>query len=372
MCRTDVVVITFLLSLLVAFTGCKKEQTEETLPIVNTQALYTYSNRPGPSGEKSNTMSDLQVLLKGCSKESVASKNYSVAIAMHDVQNDWSRAILFSLKKTLKEYGIKITIITDGEFDVEKQIVDIHNIIRQKPDLLITLPLDSEKCSPILKKAQKAGIKLVFIDAVPVDFKIGDYGGWAVGDGFRMGVVSAQSLEESLTEGDEVALLLWKNRMFTVDERSAGAKKYLTESKKVSVIAEVFFSDFHEIPAIIDSLFKDKPTIKGLWTVWDTPAFEALGTIKKNKLDVKVATCDLSIDAAKALAENTHIIGLGVDHPYNHGITEALIAVATLEEISIPTYFVIPAQKVTRSNLSSSWENIFHKPLPNEIAKILN
>lgn len=359
-------------SLLLFFSSCRKEQTVDSVKSSINDNAFLYSQRPGPNGEVANTLEQLQSELATLSKKDIRNKNYSVAIAMHDVHNDWSQALLMGMKNTLKEYGVSISLITDGEFNVDKQIADLENIIALKPELLISLPLDADKCSAVYRKAYEAGIKLVFIDAVPTGFTEKEYSGWAVGDGYRMGELSATTLADSLKQGDEVALLLWKNKMFTVDERSAGAKKVLSESTKLNLISEVYFSDFHEITGIVDSLIGAHPNVKGLWTVWDMPAFEAMKAIRKSSKDIKVATCDLSHDAATYLAKGEMIVGLGVDHPYNHGVTESLIAVAALEKIQISSYFVIPAQQVTRSNLSSSWKNIFHKTLPMDIKKHLN
>lgn len=366
---TRVVVGVFLL-VCILFYGCKKSH-DRSEQMKDQSLSASFSNRPGPHGEKASSLDQLEKIISQLSFSDVAGKKHTIAIAMHDVQNDWSQALLSGVKETASKYDITISLITDGEFTIEKQIADIENIIRLKPDLLITLPLDAEKSLPILEKTASAGIKLVFIDAVPTNFPREKYFGWAVGDGYRMGQLSAQALEESLEKGDEVALLNWKNKMFTVDERSAGAKEYLLESKNVTIVDERFFTDFHEIPEIIDSLLDQKPNLKGLWTVWDTPAFEAIRAIKKQNRSVKVATCDLSKDAAKALAQGRYIVGLGVDQPYKQGVAVTLLALSALENIKSPTYIVLPAQKVTRATLPSSWKNIFHKNLPDEIKEQL-
>lgn len=356
---------------LLFFTGCK-EKVHVRLTEVPVSKQAQFSHRKGPLGEKAYNLRDLKTLLRDVSSKDVAAKKYSIAIAMHDVHNDWSQALLTGLQETTQKFGINVSLITDGEFNVDKQIADIENIIRLKPDLLITLPLDAKRLLPVLKKVAQAHIKLVFIDAVPENFPPEDYVGWAVGDGYRMGELSAEALVESLDSGSEVAMLCWKNKMFTVDERTAGAKAYLSSSESVRIVDTCYFSDFHEIPDIIDTLLFSNPDLKGLWAVWDTPALEAINAIKKHNRLIKVATCDLSKGVANELINGAYIVGIGVDHPYKQGEAEALLAIAALEKIQIPSYIVLPAQKVTRSNLSSSWNNIFHKNLPTELKEKLN
>jgi ribose transport system substrate-binding protein len=346
------------------FISCKKNSTEQPSLEVQTP-VYKYSNVLSPTGEKPQTLSSLKEALAKVSFSDVADKKFTVAIAMHDVKNTWSQAVLKGIKETLENYGVSIMVVSDGEFDLQKQVADIENIISMKPDLLITLPLDAEKSNTVLKKAAAAGIKLAFIDAVPNGFSQGEYVGWAVGDAYRMGEVSAEILGKEFTDSSKVILLNWKNSMFTVDQRSAGARDYFTANENITIVEEIAFTEFYEIPDLIEKSLKKHPDLNGIWTVWDTPAFEVLTTLSKLDKEIPVVTCDLSQKVADELQDcSTLLVGTGVDHPYDLGVAEALIAVSGLTNTDIQSSFtVIYAEQVTKSNVTKAWQRLYHKPL---------
>lgn len=323
-----------------------------------------YSSTPGPDGKTSSTMEELYHRIKHIFPDDTAGKNYTVAIAMHDVKNDWSKVLLKGIQTVFDIYNIEVLVITDGEFSQEKQIADIKNIISLNPDVLITLPLHREKTAAVLKKAANAGIELIFIDTKVSGLIPGkDFYSWAVGDAYRMGTLSAEVLAEHFHSPAQIALLRWTGDMFTVNQRSRGAKDYFQKNSNCIIVKEIFFTDFYEIPALIENLLEQYPDLKGLWTVWDTPAIEAIKTIQSLNADIIVSTCDLSREAAILLSEDSPLVGTSVDNPFYLGIMEGLLSLAALELINISEYYVVHADKVTKENLYTAWEQLYHEKL---------
>ena len=57
-----------------------------------------------------------------------------------------------------------ITVGTDSQTEIDKQIQLIESLINQKVDALVVVPIDSKALVPVVVKAVKAGIKVVNID----------------------------------------------------------------------------------------------------------------------------------------------------------------------------------------------------------------
>ncbi len=345
--------------------GCHRENRGGAAAVPVADDLLLPIVGIGPHNETPSTIADLRRILKNVKPGSFNRENSEIALCMHDLYNDWSQAIVRGITATLDLYGLQLSVVTDGEFNINKQLKDIDNVISLKPRVMIVLPLDVDAVVPVLRKAVETGIQLAFIDAVPTGFTAKkEYIAWAVGDAYVMGKGSAELLCDYLGNKGSIALLHWKNKMFTVDKRSEAALDVVGGRPGITLVEQLYFKDFSEINGLVSSLLERHPDLGGLWAVWDTPAFEAIGAIKAKSARTVVTASDMSADVARAIAKNDVMIGTTVDHPYDQGVIEALIAVAILAQVEIPPYFVVPAEKVTKENLGAAWKRMYHAPLP--------
>lgn len=302
----------------------------------------------------------LSEALKIMQSVKIENRDLKVVVAMHDVENDWSRRVLEGITDYLAFYDISLFAVTDAGFDVKKQLSDYDVIKDLDIDVLITLPLDNGLAEAPLKALADKGIKLVFLDTVPESItKEESFSGWTVGDGYSLGYVGAELLEAGINSGP-VALLHWNNDMYTVSQRSKGAIDFIRQSSNIRLGAELYFTEFHEIEDIIFDLLEKQPDIKGIWTVWDTPALEVYNALlKKGRLDILITTVDLSSDLAEILTADKNLIGTATDHPYDEGVAAGVLALAACNQIEIPGFIVIPAEKVNIDNFETAWKRVY-------------
>ena len=316
----------------------------------------------GPNGEDPVSLQDLIGCVKDVRRDRFKGQNIRIVLCMHDLKNDWSNSLVDGIRKTFGFFGLKLDLITDGELSIEKQIQDLSFVIARKPDVILILPLDSEKLVPELRRAIAENIKLVFIDSIPNEFTApSDFCGWAVGNGYVMGRAGAEILVEHLGGKGKVAMLNWNNKMFTVDQRTLGARKRFKESSGIVIVDEIGFKEFYEIQGAVKSLFKRHPDIQGIWTVWDYPAFEVIKALNEINSSAVVVTADMSLEAAKAMLNRKVLIGTAVDHPFNEGIAVSIITVSSLLHITVPPFCMINAQKVTPGIVKETWKHLYHK-----------
>lgn len=356
------IVLAILLTVIIFYRSNKSETSLFPInPISSLDSQQVYPIKGlGPNGEAPNSISSIIAGLSSVNADEVAAKNYKVAIAMHDLNNDWSKALVKGIEESLAYYGISPFIITDGEFDIKKQLADYKNIKNLKPDVLITLPVDTNETSEVLLGIANSGVEIVFIDTVAEGFKFPDnYKGWVVGDSYVLGTASAEILAEKISKKGKVALLLWSNKMFTVDQRAKGAKAKFAEYEDIEIVKEIFFEEFYQIGDETKKLLDEYPDLDGLWAVWDTPAFEAIAVIKEKNVDVKVTCVDMSSDVANSIVNNDVLVGTAADHPYDAGVGVALLSIAALEKIQLNDYYVVPAEAITKENIESAWKNIY-------------
>lgn len=326
----------------------------------------------GPHNEPPVGVDVLLDLLDDIDLQEFRKKNYKAAICMHYGNNDWSILQVQGINDTLKKLGVDVVLETNGELNAEKQIADYENVIAAKPDVIITIPVDSVKTAPILRKAAQQGIKLVFMDTIPEGFEHPrDYIGLVIADSYANSRVAVEILANRIGQKGQVAMIHWKSKMFTCDQRSLAARKTFAQYKDIQVVAEDAFLDFYEVGDITRRILKEHPKLDGMWVIWDFPALEAVEVIREMKKDVVITTMDLGYQGAMTIAEGDILIGTGAEHPYHQGVAEAIMAVVALAGKDVPPYVVVPGEKVTAANLPQAWQRVFRSPLPAPIQQKL-
>ncbi len=326
----------------------------------------------GPNGEKPMMVSDLENLLTKEDEEKLRNGNFTAAICFHYMAADWPQLQLQAIKAVLEKYGVKIIAVTDGQLKIDKQISDYETVIQMKPDLMITLPLDRDSTAPVLRKAVKKGIIISFMDTVPTGFKCpDDYAGMASADNYANGRVAAELLAEHLKGSGKIAILDYKYSMYHTDQRSQAARDTFKKYPAIEIVAEDKVESPEEGANKTESLLVAYPDLDGLWTVWDGVGMSAAAVIRNLGRKTVVTTVDLSRDSAYSIASGGTLIGTGAQHPYDQGISEAIIGLVALVGKTPPAYVNIPGEKVTRKSMKRSWIRVFRSEIPKEIRNAL-
>jgi ribose transport system substrate-binding protein len=330
----------------------------------------------GPQNEQVSTAKDLMPMLDEVTLERLQAKHHTLVICMqglNDPRNDWSRLQVAGIRSTLEQLGIQVLAVTDGEFEVNKQLADYRQVIALHPDAIITIPLDSARSAGTLREAARRGIKLIFLDTVPDGMKHPrDYAALVMADSYSNGQIAAQLIAEHLNHRGEVALLHWRNKIFTCDQRSLAARRTFATYPGLRIVAERYFDGLYDIKSETRDLLASHPELDGLWVVWDTPALEAIQVIREERAPVAVATVDLSYESGREIARNGKLLGVGAQHPFQQGVAAALAAAVALAGRTPPAFVVVPGERVTRRNLTKAWQSVFQEPLPPDIGQSLS
>lgn len=128
--------------------------------------------------------------------------------------------------------------IYDGQADAAKQIAQIENAIRQKPDLLIVAPLQRDSLTKVMGEAMNAGIPTLCLER---DIVEPNYTSWIRCDNFKIGQLAGQWIVDYLTRkhGEPRGNLVEIRGMQGVEgaiNRHAGAFSVLTNHPKIKVV----------------------------------------------------------------------------------------------------------------------------------------
>ena len=196
----------------------------------------------GPNGEKAVTPDIVE--LTDAQADKVRAGAFSVGIAMQTMDIDFSAVQTSVMKKEFDQYGVKVVGITDAQWKAEKQIGDLENLIQQRPHGILGVPVDDVATAQAFKSVGEAGIKLVMIDQVPKGLNYPqDYQTSVQADGRGNGQVAAAMLAPSIPQGGTLGMVNFGNDIFATNERTAGAKDWLSQNRPDIIIKETAFTD---------------------------------------------------------------------------------------------------------------------------------
>ena len=342
-------------------------QVDAALRELEGQVLSKGPNGEDPAPAETADLTDEEVA-------QVKSLGATAAIVMHYGGNDWATAQIAGLQSEFANLGIEVVAVTDADFKPDKQVSDLETVMSKNPDIIVSIPTDPVATSATYKKVSDAGIKLVFMDNTPQGLEPGkDYVSVVSADNYGNGVVSAHLMARALGGQGKLGIIYHEADFFVTKQRYDGFKTTMTEQyPDVQLVAEqgIAGPDFAgDAQAAANAMLTKNPDLAGIWAVWDVPAEGVMAAARAGgRTDLKVATQDLGLNVAIALAKNELLVGLGAQRPFEQGVTEARLAAGALLGKEAPPYVALAALPVDHANVLEAWKTVYQADAPAELA----
>jgi ribose transport system substrate-binding protein len=342
------------------------EKAKAALAALDGKVLST-----GPNGEQPSPAAD--ITLTDAELAKVKARKATAAIVMHYGGNDWSTAQVDGLKSEFGRLGIQVIATTDANFKPEKQVSDIETVLARKPKIIVSIPTDPVATASAYRKADAAGVKLVFMDNVPKGFKPGkDYVSVVSADNYGNGVASAHLMAEKLNGKGKIGVIFHAADFFVTKQRYDAFKKTITtDYPDVKIVAEkgIGGPDFAgDAEKAASAMLTQNPDLDAIWAVWDVPAEGVLAAARAaGRNDLIITTQDLGQNVAIDMAKKGMVFGLGAQRPFDQGVTEARLAAYGILGKEAPPYVAVNALPVTQANLAEAWQTVYHQGLPPKV-----
>ena len=299
------------------------------------------------------------------------SKHFTAGIVMHTMDAGWPTLQVAGIKTTLAEYGIDVVAVTDAKFEPGTQISDLEQMIARKPDVIFSIPIDPQSEAAAYKKASAAGIKLVFMDNVPVGMAPGkDYLTVVASDNEKNAYYAAQELVTAVGGKGEVGIItLVYDYYYSVAARKTGAEKAFKEHPDIKVLDVGTFAAPEKAYGVATAMLTANPDLKGIFVAWDTPAQQVVAAAKTLGRKIVVTTNDLAQDSALNVARGD-FLAVGAQRPYDQGVSEAKAAAIGLLGKPVPPYIEVPTLRVKKLNLLSALELVTKEPAPKSVVDL--
>jgi ribose transport system substrate-binding protein len=304
--------------------------------------------------------------------EKIKAGKFTAAISMNLMDAAWPQLQVKGIKDGLAELGIEVVAVTEAKGQPATQLNDLEQLAARKPNVIISIPIDPVSASPVFKRLGGQGIKIVFIDNVPVDMAPGkDYVTVVASDNEANGYFAAKAMVEKMGGKGKVGILTTVyNSAYVIAARERGARKAFKEFPDiVEVTPAQFPGAMDKAYSATAAMLTANPDLGGIFAVWDTPAVQAATAAKTLGRDVLVSTVDLGADSAVNVARG-ELYAIGAQRPYLQGLTEARAAAAALIGKEVPPYISVAALRVMKLNLLSALQDVTQETPPDSVIQV--
>ena len=343
----------------------------KTLPSLLNVRNSTCGIGRGPFGEKAENASVLALSAK--EKEKLRQKQYTAAISFHYMGKAWMGLQEKGIKKIFDELGISIIAVTDAHFSAELQCKQLESIRFLKPDILISIPVDTKDTAAAFRAIADSDTRLVLITNVPEGLTPRDYISCISVNERSHGDNMGRGLGEYMTRyGLKYAGLVChgEQNFFATKQRDSAAEQVLTEEyPEIQVCGKVNFLTETEACQKTLELIRLYPEIQALYVSWDGPALEVMKALTElERTDIAIVTGDLDYAIALHMARGEMVKMISAQCPYEQGEAIALAAANGLLGKAVPSFIGVEPISVNRDNLLKNWKNIFKEEPPAELS----
>jgi ABC-type sugar transport system substrate-binding protein len=277
-----------------------------------------------------------------------------------------SDAFAISSAKAITDFGrangVDVTVNDAGGYqNIPKQISQIEAAILKKPDAIIFWSTDPTAVVPALKKAQKAGIKVIGYTQPP-NMKTS----FVVTGDFKLdGQTMASSLFKKMGGEGEAMLILGGAGSAYQTALQQGWDKALSSQPNVKVVATQTIPDFDpaKVQAAVENQLVRNPNLKGVMTsttAMAAAASDAFAAAGKAGKAYSVGEIIGDCGQIRLLKEGRLAIVLGVPAVY-YGRLVMADTIRLLQGLPVKKLTVIPGNVYTPANIAQA-------PLPLEIS----
>ena len=327
---------------------------------------YRDQNGVEASGFEATELSEEQI-------QQVRDMGLKAGIAMHSTSDAWSFELIAGLREQFEDLGIQVVGTTDAENDPGTQTTQIETLLASDPDIIVSLPTNPTAMVDAFRKAQQAGVTLVFTTITPDGFVGGeDYVAMVSDDRYASGLISGYQLAKAIGGKGKVALIYHDADNYTTEQSWRGAQDALAEFPEIEVFERgIIGPDFGgDAQAAMNGLLTQHPDLAGAWGVWDFPAEGIMAAARAaGRLDLKVTTIGFGENVAIALAKNELIVGLSAIDARSEG--RALARLGALEILGVedlPVFVASAPVEVNHGNVLDAWREVYSVDAPDSVA----
>lgn len=287
--------------------------------------------------------------VKGISSDS---KQVKIGATYMTMNNDFYKTLNAEIEKKTNQQGNRL-YVRDPELDEDKQSQQIDYFIQEKVNVIVINPVksDSSKIIASLRKAKKAGIKIIVVDA-PIS-KEAKVDTTIVSDNYQAGVLIANDMMKRLSSA-KILLLEHRNAVSAMD-RIQGFLDTIKGYPAYQVVSErETLGQTEESMPQVKKALNEGMQFNVVMSLNDRAAIGALAAIKDQGVTDKIAIygVDGSPDIKNFLANTNDIQGTVAQSPIQMGRKVTEVIERMMKHQAYKEEYLIPVHLVNKENIA--------------------
>ncbi len=286
--------------------------------------------------------------VKGNSSDS---KQVKIGATYMTMNNDFYKTLNAEIEKKTNQQGSRL-YVRDPELDEDKQSQQIDYFVQEKVNVIVINPVksDSSKIISSLRKAKKAGIKIIVVDA-PIS-KEAKVDTTIVSDNYQAGVLIANDMMKRLSSA-KILLLEHRNAVSAMD-RIQGFLDTIKGHSAYQVVSErETLGQTEESMPQVKKALAEGMQFNVVMSLNDLAAIGALAAIKDQGVTDKIAIygVDGSPDIKNFLANTNDIQGTVAQSPIQMGRKVTEVIERMMKHQAYKEEYLIPVHLVNKDNI---------------------
>lgn len=302
-------------------------------------------------------ISVMALSLIGCGSKTTTTataKKPTIGLSMAGVSSAYLIPVANYAKQEAAKDGANL-ILMDAQWDPAKQADQMANLIAQKVDAIIIVPVDAKSALPSLKKAKAAKIPVINLN-MKVDNNSANYVNTYVGASMpKEGEAAADLMIAALGgKGGQIAIIEGAPGSDAQIYRTQAFESKIATVKNIKIVSIVNGNwDRAKAMSAAEDLMTKNPNLVGIYCHDDNMAVGAIQAAKAaNKADkIKFVGIGGSIDGLSAV-KSGNLYGTVTQPPDWEGSQGVKSALEVIKGTTLKTWYQDPVEKVTKDNVS--------------------
>ena len=235
-----------------------------------------------------------------------------------DSSNGFWTSLIAGAELGADEYGVDLEVIGgSSELDVNGQIENIRQCIKEKPDVMLVAPCSYSDTTDVLHEVVDAGIRLILIDSV-INEDLAE--SIVATDNYVAGKRLGEYAKDYVTEEDDIAIIAHVRGSSTAIDRERGIRDGLEEFEQ-NVLDTVYCdSSYDRAYELTKTIIKNNPEVSLIMGTNEYSSVGAARAVKDLGLEgrIKVVGFDNSIEEIQLLEEGV-FQAIIIQKPFNMG-----------------------------------------------------
>ncbi|NMB01267.1 MAG: substrate-binding domain-containing protein [Firmicutes bacterium] len=277
-----------------------------------------------------------------------------VGITFMTTNNPFFVAMLDAVKEEVEGKLKGTVIVSDGQFNVSKQLSDVEDMIVQGIDLLLFNAVDSDAAEPAVFLAKEAGIPVVCLDvdaAGPRDMFIGS-------DNYGAGVQCGEYTVQRLG-GKGRVVIINGTPITSVRDRYQGFRDVIANYPDIVVVAEQNGeTNLTKSMEVMENVLQAQPHIDAVFGINDPTALGILAAVQSagREHEMFITGVDGSPDGVQAILDGTAMAATSAQSPATIGRLGVEYGLKILSGEEVPDFVPVPVELITIENAEGfSW-----------------